>query len=106
MVPVMTSMPGHSHKGPLPPLDPGEIVIRDNLKAHVSMLAGTIGQRNVFYFQKLNAAADYIKQKLTDTGYAITEQKFEVNGKQVSNIIIEISSKNSSGEIIIVGAHY
>ena len=33
---------------------------RENLQAHVQMLAGTIGERNVFHPEALRAAADHI----------------------------------------------
>lgn len=99
-------MPGRSHSGSLPPLSQDQAVIRDNLKKHVSMLAGTIGKRNVYSCEKLNAAAEYIKQCFTDAGFNVTEQKFEAEGAQVSNLIIETGSANPSGETVIAGAHY
>ena len=61
LVAFMVSMPGRSYTGPLKPLSNEETAIRDNLKNHVSMIAGTIGQRNAFSFNGLYACADYIR---------------------------------------------
>ena len=40
------------------------------VEAHVRELAGTIGERNVFRPQALQAAADYIEQTWRAQGYA------------------------------------
>lgn len=102
----MVSMPGQTCSEPLKPLSNDEIILRDNLRNHVYMLADTIGERNVSSFGKLIASADYIKEQFTASGCAVTEQKFQVNDREVCNIIAEIRPVNAPEEIIVVGAHY
>jgi len=99
-------MPGRSHKGPLRPLSEKETAVRDNLRRHVKMLAGTIGARNVLCMEKLVAAQVYIRQSLADAGYEVTEQKYTVGGKEVNNLIVETGPAASPGGIVVVGAHY
>ncbi|MFY9973107.1 MAG: hypothetical protein WAK53_02530, partial [Chromatiaceae bacterium] len=58
-------MPGKTHRGPLMPLGAEEARIRDHLAAHVETLAGRIGERNLWHYPALLAAADYIQGTLT-----------------------------------------
>lgn len=75
------------------------------LRAHVEMLATTIGERNVWRYAALRAAADYIEHVLASHGYTPERQTFEVSRLPVSNISGELRGL-SSDEIIVVGAHY
>ncbi|MCG6859929.1 MAG: M28 family peptidase [Chromatiaceae bacterium] len=99
-------MPGKSHSGPLAPLSGEEARIRDRLTAHVGMLAGTIGERNLWHYSALAAAAEYIEQTFTGLGYRPKDESFESRGKTVRNIIAEIPGRSTAGEIVLVGAHY
>ncbi len=58
---VMISMPGKSFRGAPLPLLPPELILRDELAAHVQKLAGEIGERNMAHYSKLGVAADYIE---------------------------------------------
>jgi hypothetical protein len=40
------------------PLSPDEIALREELRADVQKLAGEIGERNMWHYPQLNAAAD------------------------------------------------
>jgi len=102
----MTRMPGRSYAGPLEPLSEDESALRDQLKAHVVMLAGAIGERNLRRYQALNAAADYISQQFRRMGYTVREQTFVVEGKTVKNLEAELSGNSQPQEIILFGAHY
>lgn len=44
----MTDMPGDSHSGVLHPLTADEMSLRDRLERHVTVLAGAVGERNVW----------------------------------------------------------
>ena len=57
----MTNMPNKSYSGPFHPLSPDEVIISDNLKTHVSMLAEKIGERNIWNYEELEASVNYIK---------------------------------------------
>src|SRR5207245_1136945 len=100
----MTRMPGRSYQGVLEPLPEHELALRDQLKAHIVMLAGTIG--NLLRYQALNAAAGYISQQFREMGYTVREQAFVVEGKTVKNLEAELPGKSRPKEIILFGAHY
>jgi Zn-dependent M28 family amino/carboxypeptidase len=102
----VTGMPGRSWTGPLPPLTDKEQSIRDNLTHHVAMLAGHIGERNVWRPEAMNAAAGYIRKTLEGTGYAVNVQAFPSRGLTVNNIEAILPGHRAADEIIVVGAHY
>ncbi|MEC4669708.1 MAG: aminopeptidase, partial [Nitrospirota bacterium] len=68
---TMIRMPGESHQGPLPPLTEEVRALERELRAHVDMLAGDIGERNLFHYDKLVTAADYIRTMLSRSGYEV-----------------------------------
>jgi Zn-dependent M28 family amino/carboxypeptidase len=88
------------------PLGAEEARIRDHLATHVETLAGRIGERNLWHYPALLAAADYIQGTLTELGYAPTDEPFESQGKPVHNIVAENRGHAAEGEIVVVGAHY
>jgi Zn-dependent M28 family amino/carboxypeptidase len=99
-------MPGRSWTGPLPPLTDREELIRDHLRRHVAVLAGRIGERNVWRPEAMNAAAGYIRKTLEDAGYRLDLQAFPSRGMTVSNIEAVLPGHGAADEIIVVGAHY
>lgn len=101
------SMPGRSHAGPLPALSAMQLSLADELRADVEMLAGTIGERNVFHPEKLAAAEAYLTAELARAGYTVNKQVFTVRGVECANIEAEIPAADGAGqELVIVGAHY
>jgi hypothetical protein len=112
----LTSMPGESYSGPLPPLTDQETEIRDNLHRHVHKLAGEIGNRSVWDIDGLRAAEDYIEGEFRKLGYRPVRQPFttnlsghrygEVDNVAVCNIIAELPGLQRPDEIIILGAHF
>lgn len=106
-------MPGKSYTGALDPLDPYQARLRDNLKTHVEMLAGTIGERNVEHYDALNKAADYIRQTLESREYKVSEDTYEVGGKKLRILYTTIEGTKRAGVTkgfipagFVVGAHY
>lgn len=99
-------MPGKTHRGPLPPLSPEETLIRERLATHVGVLAGDIGERNIWRYPALLAAADYIERTFAELGYAPTDEPFESGGRPVRNIFAERPGMGAPEEIVLVGAHY
>ena len=76
------------------------------LRAHVQMLAGTIGERNIWQYEGLNRAAAYIERTLTHYGYEPSRQIYDVNRVPVSNIE-GVRAGTAAGEpVVVVGAHY
>ncbi len=50
------------------PLSPDEVVLREELRANVQKLAGEIGERNMWHYTQLNAAADFIEDSFSRAG--------------------------------------
>jgi len=102
----MTDMPDKSWSNTVPPLSDEEQLIQDNLKRHIEMLAGEIGERNVWHPDALAAAALYIRKTLEDLGYEVQIQAFESGDMTVQNLEVELPGDGEPEEIIILGAHY
>lgn len=85
---------------------PENAEMRQRLHAHVEHLGGTIGERNLWRFADLEAAAAYIENQLAAAGCTPAAQTYEVHGKQVRNIIAEIKGRDQPDEIVVIGAHY
>ena len=102
----MTHLPGSSHSGPLPPLSGAEAELRERLAKHVSVLAGEIGERNLWRYAALEASADYIEKTLQATGYQVTAQHYTVNGQTVRNLEAVLPGVAAAGEVVVIGAHY
>lgn len=100
------SMPGTSYSGPFEPLNREERKVERELKKHVDVLARKIGVRNVQNSRELERAADYIRRRFRRRGYTVRKQPFDVAGKTVENLDVEIPGTKRPEEIIVVGAHY
>lgn len=103
---MMKRMPGESYQGPLPPAT-GELrVLEKELQSYVQTLAGDIGERNLFRYDKLVASAEYIRSILTGVGYDVKRQTYEAEGKVCENIEAEVRGMDRPDEILVIGAHY
>lgn len=112
----MIWMPGQSHKGPLPPSTSEESLLQGRMEKHVRMLAGDIGERNLWHPKGLEEAVDYIAQDFTTSGYAVSFQEIPVEGtpfglpssgvKIVKNIEAELRGQSLAAETVVVGGHY
>lgn len=96
-------MPGVSFEGPLPAITVPQRTLAEELRADVEMLAGTIGERNVFHPEKLKAAEMYLTRELVAAGYEVKKQVYTVRGVECANIEVEVGGGD---EIVIIGAHY
>ena len=96
------------------PLSPEEVVLREELRANVQKLAGEIGERNMWHYAQLNAAADFIEESFSRAGLRTRRDSYEMRGQQCHNIEAEIpgsqqgatDSQPSHLPIIVIGAHY
>lgn len=102
----MIRMPGSSHRGPLEPLKPAEALLRDELREDVVRLAGSIGERNWERYEALVAAAAFIENSLRRGGHQVRRQGYSLQGRNFDNLIAELSGSATSGEVVVVGAHY
>lgn len=103
---VSIRMPGETYSGPLPPLSAEQTDLRDNLRGHVMMLAGRIGERNSIRPVALDSAAEYVKARLMANGYKVTEQVFTARGQTFRNLEVTLPGRTHPEEIIVVGGHY
>lgn len=102
----MIRMPSDSFRGPLPPLTDEQRGLEQELRAYVQQLAGTIGERNLFRYKQLVAAADYLRATLASSGYQVQRHQYEVSGQPCENIEVEVRGKENSDAIVLIGAHY
>ncbi len=93
------------------PLSPDEVALRDELRASVEKLAGEIGERNMWHYAQLNAAADFIENSFTRAGLRPRRDSYEMHGQACYNIEAEILGAQATAvseppPIILIGAHY
>src|SRR5205809_6226290 len=86
------------------PLSPDEVELREELRADVQKLAGEIGERNMWHYAQLNAAADFIEDSFSRAGFHPRRDSYEMHQQACHNIEAEIPG--AQPEIILVGAHY
>jgi hypothetical protein len=103
---VMCSMPGHSYAGAFQPLRADELILRDRLQQHVHVLAGDIGERQIWRPAALARATQYIEAIWQAQGYHVTRQAVMPEVKTVYNLETEISGGLRRDEIVVVGGHY
>src|SRR3954447_21265123 len=99
-------MPGRSYSGPLQPLDAYQARLRDNLKTHVQMLAGQIGERNLQHLEAINRSADYIRQNLEQNGYTVSEDSYQAEGAKFRILYTNTLGGSTASEPFVIGAHY
>jgi len=76
------------------------------LKAHVSMLAGQFGERNLHHANALDQAADYISDQWSSMGYEVYPQEYKAKGVKCRNLEVNHQGSRNPGNIILLGAHY
>ena len=103
---IMFSMPGRSYAGAFQPLRADEIALRDRLRQHVRILAGDIGERQLWRPAALERAAQYIEAMWQAQGYQVARQPVVAEGKTVYNLETELSGSLRRAEIVVVGGHY
>jgi Zn-dependent M28 family amino/carboxypeptidase len=77
------------------------------LEAHVRKLSQDFYPRSYDQPQKLDAAADYVRDQLLATGAIVSEQKYAIDGRTYRNIIARFGSNAvSAPPMMVIGAHY
>src|ERR1700751_2380568 len=67
------------------PLSPDEVTLREELRADVQKLAGEIGERNMWHYAELNAAADFIEDAFSRAGLRTRRDSYEMRGQSCHN---------------------
>jgi hypothetical protein len=96
-------MPGKSIPK-VAPLSPDEIALREELRASVQKLAGEIGERNMWHYAQLNAAADFIEDSFSRASLRTRRDSYDMRGQTCHNIEAEIPGARP--EVLLIGAHY
>jgi hypothetical protein len=86
------------------PLTSEEVDLRDELKADVQRLAGEIGERNMWRYPQLNAAADFVENSFSSAGLHPRRDSYELHGQACHNIEVEIPGTRP--DVVLIGAHY
>ncbi len=83
-------------------------VNRADLENFVTVISEEIGERHVGKYKNLMRAAFWIESSLAggNMGYQVKRQDYEVEGKEVRNLIAELPGTTRRDEIIVIGAHY
>src|SRR6266516_3133466 len=81
-----------------------EIDLRDELIVDVRTLGGEIGERNMWRYAQLNAAADFIESSFLRAGLQPRRDSYELRGQACHNIEVEIPGTHP--EVLLIGAHY
>jgi hypothetical protein len=102
----MTQMPLRSYEGPLPPLSVEETEIRDRLAVHTKYLSAAIGERNVSKPGSLRATSSYLRDRLQEAGYPVSENSYQIGDEAVGNLEITLPGSQRDDGTVIVGAHY
>jgi Zn-dependent M28 family amino/carboxypeptidase len=79
---------------------------RQYLESHVRVLAGDIGERNVFRPRSLASAADYISREWQAQGCQVVPHVYRAHGIPCANLEVTLSGRDNTNGIMLVGAHY
>ena len=81
-----------------------EMALREELRGDVETLAVEIGERNMWRYAQLNAAADFIENSFSCAGLHPRRDTYDLRGQACHNIEAEI--RGVSQKIVLMGAHY
>lgn len=84
----------------------GQQALAARLRADVQMLAGNIGERNMWHPERLEQAARYIESELAASGCTVEAHSYQLQGRTVRNIVARIEGHERPQEIVVIGAHY
>lgn len=99
-------MPGKVYIGELQPLTSEEALLKTELMQNINFIADEIGEHNYIFYDNLVTAENFLEQSLSEIGYPVKRQTYEVYEKKFSNLEVEIKGSQNPDEIVIVGAHY
>jgi len=102
----MIAMPGKTLRGELPNLSAAQKNLRETLKSDIEQLSSTIGERNLTRPDALHRAADFIGTSLSDAGYQVMRQRYEVGSLLSENLEVERVGSDRAQEIVLIAAHY
>ena len=78
----------------------------ESVRAHVQVLAGEIGERNVTRPGAMGRAREYIERSWLAQGYQVARYAYTVQGVECANIEVTRAGKQAAMPMVLVGAHY
>jgi len=99
------STQSREHAAQLPVLEP----LRAQLERDVRTLAVELGERNLRdapRFFHLERAADFLEQRLRESGLPVTRQAFRAGPLSVRNLEVELRGAHHPEEVLVVAARY
>lgn len=102
----IVGMPLKSFRRTIPPLNAQESGLSGRLSSDVKFLSVSIGERSMERAGSLTQTADFIRDNLRSSGYAVTNFDYQVRGHTVSNIEAMLMGTDMAQETVVVGAHY
>lgn len=92
--------------GILPVIVMADVISETTLRAHVQVLAGEIGERNVWRPRALRAAENYLRRQWESQGYRVAAHEVVFERERWANLEVSRAGRRAPGEVVIVGAHY
>lgn len=82
--------------------------LEKRLKAHVELLAGEIGERNLAHPASYDRAENAIRKIWTESGFTVSEQPIHAPNRVCRNLWVDLPGVLASqkDEILFLGAHY
>lgn len=80
--------------------------IRKELESDVYYMSVELGPRNAFSYKRLQKCAEWIKKRWESQGYTVKSHTFFIQGKDYTNLEIEILGRKAPSEIVVVSAQY
>lgn len=97
-------MPGRSFEGAPPAATRDETDLAARLKRHVIAVASV--PHNMRHFHELEKSARYIEAAMTEVGYRVAPQPYDVTEWTVRNLESAIEPTEKATQTIVLGAHY
>ncbi|MEE9524853.1 MAG: M28 family peptidase [Thermodesulfovibrionales bacterium] len=80
--------------------------VKENLKRIVRFISNEIGTRSFYQIDELDKTAKFIELEFDRCGYEVFEQRFQFEGNEYRNIVVEVKGKKYPNKVLVIGAHY
>lgn len=88
------------------PLNQDELILRDGLKATILHLKEKIGERHREESWQLSEAADYLAEQISERGFAVERQGYELEDIAAHNLTLTIPGGERGDQVLVLGASY
>jgi hypothetical protein len=102
----MTSMPGVSHRGALPPLTEDERDVMSRLQAHVDVIGHEIGVRGPHVPLAAAQVENYLSSTLRRSGFDVKTLDVDAKSGMMHTLECQVFGSRFADEIVVVAAHF